>query len=178
MPRKNSQIRIISGKLGGRLIDTPKTDKTHPMGDRERSAIFNRLRGEIADKVILDAFAGSGAIGLEALSLGAAEVDFLENNRKAAKTIHGNIAKFKLEDKAKLVRKIRDEYDIIFADPPYEAGMERSLLGVLSKMSYVNEDTIIIIEALIDTDFSFASEYGFDILKPKRTNKYKSIRYL
>ena len=120
MPRKNSQIRIISGKLGGRLIDTPKTDKTHPMGDRERSAIFNRLRGEIADKVILDAFAGSGAIGLEALSLGAAEVDFLENNRKAAKTIHDNIAKFKLEGKAKLVRKIRDEYDIIFADPPYD----------------------------------------------------------
>ena len=120
MPRKNNQIRIISGKLGGRLIDTPKTDKTHPMGDRERSAIFNRLRGEIADKVILDAFAGSGAIGLEALSLGAAEADFLENNRKAAKTIHDNIAKFKLDDKAKLVRKLRDEYDLIFADPPYD----------------------------------------------------------
>ncbi|MBR3322924.1 RsmD family RNA methyltransferase [Candidatus Saccharibacteria bacterium] len=120
MPRKNSQIRIISGKLGGRLIDTPKTDKTHPMGDRERSAIFNRLRGEIADKIILDAFAGSGAIGLEALSLGAAEVDFLENNRKATTTIHNNIAKFKLESQGKIVRKLRDEYDIIFADPPYE----------------------------------------------------------
>lgn len=120
MPRKNSQIRIISGKLGGRLIDTPKTDKTHPMGDRERSAIFNRLRGEIADKIILDAFAGSGAIGLEALSLGAAEVDFLENNRKATATIHNNIAKFKLESQGKIVRKLRDEYDIIFADPPYE----------------------------------------------------------
>ncbi len=120
MPRKNSQIRIISGKLGGRLIDTPKTDKTHPMGDRERSAIFNRLRGEIAGKIILDAFAGSGAIGLEALSLGAAEVDFLENNRKATTTIHNNIAKFKLESQGKIVRKLRDEYDIIFADPPYE----------------------------------------------------------
>ena len=120
MPRKNSQIRIISGKLGGRLIDTPKTDKTHPMGDRERSAIFNRLRGEIADKIILDAFAGSGAIGLEALSLGAAEVDFFENNRKATTTIHNNIAKFKLESQGKIVRKLRDEYDIIFADPPYE----------------------------------------------------------
>lgn len=120
MPRKNSQIRIISGKLGGRLIDTPKTDKTHPMGDRERSAIFNRLRGEIADKIVLDAFAGSGAIGLEALSLGAAEVDFLENNRKATATIHKNIAKFKLESQARLVRKLRDEYDIIFADPPYD----------------------------------------------------------
>lgn len=120
MPRKNNQIRIISGKFGGRLIDTPKTDKTHPMGDRERSAIFNRLRDEIVGKVVLDAFAGSGAIGLEALSIGAEEVDFLENNRKAAQTIHDNIAKFKLEEKAKLVRKLRDEYDIVFADPPYD----------------------------------------------------------
>jgi 16S rRNA (guanine966-N2)-methyltransferase len=120
MPRKNKQIRIISGKLGGRLIDTPKTDKTHPMGDRERSAIFNRLRGEIADKIVLDAFAGSGAIGIEALSLGAAEVDFLENNRKAFETIRNNIAKFKLDSQGKLVRKLRDEYDIIFADPPYD----------------------------------------------------------
>ena len=136
MPRKNNQIRIISGKLGGRLIDTPKTDKTHPMGDRERSAIFNRLRGEIADKVVLDAFAGSGAIGIEALSLGAAEVDFLENNRKAAKTIHDNIAKFKLDDKGKLVRKLRDEYDIIFADPPYDKPQYEYIEEILKSLKH------------------------------------------
>ena len=120
MPRKDNQIRIISGKFGGRLIDTPKTSKTHPMGDRERSAIFNRLRTEIAGKVILDAFAGSGAIGLEALSLGAESVDFLENNHKATKTIHDNIDKFKLGEKGKIIRKVQREYDIIFADPPYD----------------------------------------------------------
>lgn len=120
MPRKDNQIRIISGKFGGRLIDTPKTSKTHPMGDRERSAIFNRLRTEIAGKVILDAFAGSGAIGLEALSLGAESVDFLENNHKATKTIHDNIDKFKLGEKGKVIRKVQREYDIVFADPPYD----------------------------------------------------------
>ena len=120
MPRKDNQIRIISGKLGGRLIDTPKTSKTHPMGDRERSAIFNRLREEIAGKDVLDAFAGSGAIGLEALSLGANSVDFLENNRKAMQTLHANIDKFKLGDKGKVIRKVQREYDIIFADPPYD----------------------------------------------------------
>ena len=136
MPRKNNQIRIISGKLGGRLIDTPKTDKTHPMGDRERSAIFNRLRGEIADKIILDAFAGSGALGLEALSLGAAEVDFLENNRKAAKTIHDNIVKFRLGDKGKLVRKLRDEYDIIFADPPYDKPQYEYIEEILKSLKH------------------------------------------
>ena len=120
MPRKDNQIRIISGKFGGRLIDTPKTSKTHPMGDRERSAIFNRLRAEIDGKVILDAFAGSGAIGLEALSLGAESVDFLENSHKAIQTLHANIDKFKLGDKAKVIRKVQHEYDIIFADPPYD----------------------------------------------------------
>jgi len=136
MSRKNNQIRIISGKLGGRLIDTPKTGKTHPMGDRERSAIFNRLRGDISEKIVLDAFAGSGAIGIEALSLGAAEVDFLENNRKAAKTIHDNIAKFKLDDKAKFVRKLRDEYDIIFADPPYDNPQYEYIEEILKSLKH------------------------------------------
>lgn len=136
MARKNNQIRIISGKLGGRIIDTPKTSKTHPMGDRERSAIFNRLRGEIADKVILDAFAGSGAIGLEALSLGAKEVDFLENNRKAMKTLHDNIAKFKLESQAKVIRKIQKEYDIIFADPPYDDPQYEYIEEILKSLKH------------------------------------------
>ncbi len=136
MPRKNNQIRIISGKLGGRLIDTPKTDKTHPMGDRERAAIFNRLRGDIAGKDVLDAFAGSGAIGLEALSLGANSVDFLENNQKAAKTIKANVAKFKLEAQGKIVRKLQKEYDIIFADPPYDNPQYEYIEEILKSLKH------------------------------------------
>ena len=136
MPRKNNQIRIISGKLGGRLIDTPKTDKTHPMGDRERAAIFNRLRGDIAGKDILDAFAGSGAIGLEALSLGANSCDFLENNQKAAKTIKANVAKFKLEAQGKIVRKLQKEYDIIFADPPYDNPQYEYIEEILKSLKH------------------------------------------
>ncbi len=136
MPRKNNQIRIISGKFGGRLIDTPKTDKTHPMGDRERAAIFNRLRGDIAGKVILDAFAGSGAIGLEALSLGADSVDFLENNQKATKVIKANVAKFKLEAQGKIVRKLQKEYDIIFADPPYDNPQYEYIEEILKSLKH------------------------------------------
>lgn len=115
--RKNKQIRIISGEFGGRLIDTPNNTATQPMGDRERMAIFNRLRSEIPGKVILDAFAGSGALGLEALSLGAKEVDFLENNPEAIRTIKSNLTK--LGRKAKIIKKPTKNYDIIFADPPY-----------------------------------------------------------
>lgn len=115
--RKNKQIRIISGEFGGRLIDTPNNTATQPMGDRERMAIFNRLRSEIPGKIILDAFAGSGALGLEALSLGAAEVDFLENNPEAIRTIKGNLAKF--NQKAQIIKKPSRTYGLIFADPPY-----------------------------------------------------------
>lgn len=115
--RKSKQIRIISGELGGRLINTPNTDATQPMGDRERMAIFNRLRSEIPDKTVLDAFAGSGALGLEALSLGASEVSFLENNPEAIRTIKANLVK--LGKKAEVIRKVTKNYDIIFADPPY-----------------------------------------------------------
>lgn len=115
--RKNKQIRIISGEFGGRLIDTPDNEATQPMGDRERMAIFNRLREDIPGKRILDAFAGSGALGLEALSLGAAEVEFIENNPKAIQCIKGNLTK--LNQRASILRKPEGGYDVIFMDPPY-----------------------------------------------------------
>ena len=120
MARSNTQIRIISGEYGGRYIDTPKTNATHPMGERERAAIFNRLRDEIPGRRILDAFAGSGAIGIEALSLGAAHVDFLEKHPKAIRTIQKNLMSLQLSDRAALVRVPDGDYGIIFADPPYD----------------------------------------------------------
>ncbi len=120
MKRSSNQLRIISGQFGGRLIDAPKTKATHPMGERERSAIFNSLRDEIPGRRILDAFAGSGAIGLEALSLGAARVDFIENNSKAIRTIQKNIKSLGVTDTANVLRAPDGEYGIIFADPPYD----------------------------------------------------------
>ena len=120
MARSSSQIRIISGEYGGRLIDTPKTNATHPMGERERSAIFNRLRDEVPGRRILDAFAGSGAIGIEALSLGASHVDFMEKHPKAIRTIQKNLANLQLADRSTLVRIPDGDYGIIFADPPYD----------------------------------------------------------
>jgi len=119
--RKNLQIRIISGEFGGRLIDTPKTDATQPMGDRERMAIFNRLRGELQGKHILDAFAGSGAIGIEAISVGARTADFMENNPHAIRTIKANLKKLDIDYRCKILKKPEGEYDLIFADPPYDS---------------------------------------------------------
>lgn len=116
--RKNKQIRIISGEFGGRLIDTPDNTATQPMGDRERMAIFNRLREEIAGKKVADVFAGSGALGLEALSLGASEVIFVEKDPKATQCIKQNLQK--LGRFARVQKKLEEECDIIFMDPPYD----------------------------------------------------------
>ncbi len=120
MLKNKNQIRIVSGTHGGRLIDTPKTKATHPMGERERSAIFNRLREDIPGRRVLDAFAGSGAIGLEALSLGASWVDFMEKHPKAIKTIQKNLVNLQLTDRAGIVRVPDGDYGIIIADPPYD----------------------------------------------------------
>ena len=134
MVKNSNQIRIISGTHGGRNIDTPKTKATHPMGERERSAIFNRLRDEIPGRRILDAFAGSGAIGLEALSLGAAHVDFMENHPKAIRTIQKNLQNLQLVDRAGILRFPDGDYGIIFADPPYDNPQYELVASLISHL--------------------------------------------
>lgn len=116
----NNKLRIVSGIYGGQFVEAPKTSATHPMGERERMAIFNRIRDEVPGRRILDAFAGSGAIGIEALSIGAAHVDFMENHPKAIKAIKQNLTKLNCGDRATILRAPDGEYGIIFADPPYD----------------------------------------------------------
>ncbi|HMQ95724.1 MAG TPA: 16S rRNA (guanine(966)-N(2))-methyltransferase RsmD [Candidatus Saccharibacteria bacterium] len=123
------KIRIIAGQFGGRLIDAPNTSRTHPMGERIRNALFNTIGGEIQGAEVLDAFAGSGAVGLEALSRGAKSVTMLEKDRVAAKVIEDNCKLLGVTESAHLIKapvsKWLDttddtrQYDIIFADPPY-----------------------------------------------------------
>ena len=83
-------LRIISGEFGGRIIATSSSYKTHPMGDRIRGALFNML-GDISDLRVLDAFAGNGSLGLEALSRGAKEAVFVERDHMAQKILQENI---------------------------------------------------------------------------------------
>ena len=125
-----AQIRVISGIYGGRKIDAPTLDnsRTKPMGERIRNAMFNSIGLEIRGARVLDVFAGTGAVGLEALSRGAAHVTFVERDRIAQKILAKNIASLGVEEQATIVRtsvanwlSTRDDetYDIILADPPY-----------------------------------------------------------
>jgi 16S rRNA (guanine966-N2)-methyltransferase len=123
-------MRIIAGTHRGARIAAPKGLATRPTGDRVREAAFN-LIGPVDGAAVLDVFAGSGALGLEALSRGAASVTFVESDRGACRTIADNLTKLRLTGArvtcADAVWALRQEtrtYDLVLVDPPYEAWAE------------------------------------------------------
>ena len=132
-------IRITSGEYRNRTIKTPKKG-THPMGARERLALFNMLAGDLPGARVLDAYAGSGALGIEALSRGAGEVVLVEKSPKAGQIIRENLHTIGI--KAEVIMQdvvnftTSELFDIILADPPYDdfdiAGVEH-LVGCLKE---------------------------------------------
>lgn len=125
-----TSLRITSGDCRGRKITTPG-GSTHPMGDRERLALFNAISEVLRGADVLDLYAGSGALGLEALSRGAAKAVFVEKNRKAANCILENIRELGYESRATVLQgDVRaalrsgglpqEIFDIILCDPPYD----------------------------------------------------------
>ena len=116
-------VRITSGILKGRNIRTPG-GKTHPMGERERLALFNMITEYLPGANLLDAFAGSGALGIEAISRGAKEVTFIEKDPKACRTIRENLKDLGINGEifaGKVLEfKTPELYDLIVADPPYD----------------------------------------------------------
>lgn len=157
-----SRLRIISGEFGGRFISADVGRATQPMGDRVRSALFNMV--DVRGKKVLDAYAGSGAIGLEALSRGASHVDFVERDRKAQEVISGNIETLNVGSRAKLyklsiVTFIHDvigesasedqKYDIIFLDPPYHTlKTDKDFSTVLTVKGVVKDKGLMILSYL------------------------------
>ena len=136
-------IKIGAGTLAGRSIEQPKTTKTRPMTQKSRASIFNRL-GDIEGLSVLDAYAGSGAIGIEALSLGAKHATFIEQARSVAKVIQDNLEKLNLTPKSAVLtqsvseaaKSLQDQsFDIIVADPPYDQLQEEGLNLVFSRVA-------------------------------------------
>ena len=119
-------MRVIAGESGGVPLKVPKT-VTRPTADRVREAVFSILGERVAGARVLDLFAGSGAVGIEALSRGAESAVFVEQNRAACEVLRGNLAKTGLAGKAgvvcgdavKTAGKLGREFDVVFADPPY-----------------------------------------------------------
>lgn len=121
-------MRVIAGRLGGRSFESPKTHRTHPMSDKVRGALFNAL-GNLHGLTVLDAYAGSGACSLEAVSRGAATVLAIDVDVEAVKTIAANVKALGLEDMITVRRKNisgwsrnnqATQFDVVLADPPYD----------------------------------------------------------
>ena len=150
-------MRIISGKFKSRKLISPPTNSTRPTSDRARESIFNIINslqhGLIAGAQVLDACAGTGALGLEALSRGAAFVTFIEKDRRTAQTIKANISMFNADTQCKVIEsdvlkvpKSVHPMDLLFFDPPYDQIIEDPCLTFLHDQGWINDQTLIILE--------------------------------
>jgi 16S rRNA (guanine966-N2)-methyltransferase len=132
-------VRIIAGEFKNRLLKTPAGDKVRPTGARVREAWFSILQHWIPEARVLDLFAGSGALGLEALSRGAQTADFVEVHRNALAALRANLKSLKVEQRAAINRvdalrfteQLRSgQYDVAFADPPYAGEQAKRLVAM------------------------------------------------
>ena len=123
---KFTNVKITSGLFRGRELKAPQNGVTHPMGSREKLALFNSLGDKIKDKIILDVFAGTGALGLEALSRGASHVTFIEADKKAVENLKQNAIVLGVFKQVRIYNTKAEKidfdspFDIVIADPPYE----------------------------------------------------------
>ncbi len=147
-------MRVISGLARGTKLKTIESNTTRPTLDRVKESLFNILQDKIKGAVVLDLFAGSGALGIEALSRGAQRAYFCDNNLDATKIIKENLIKTRLLDRALIfnddyinaIRKIKDKLSLIFLDPPYKLDFAANAIKELLKQNLITKDSLIIIE--------------------------------
>lgn len=177
-------MRVISGKAKSLQLKTPKGMDTRPTQDRIKETLFNMIQDEVYGSVFLDIFAGSGGIGIEALSRGAKKAYFIDNSKEALECIESNLKFTKLINNATILKgdfngslsNIREDLvHLVFIDPPYEAGLEPKVFETLAKATYITDETLIILEANINKQFAFE---GFEIVREKlyKTNKHVFLR--
>ena len=180
-------MRVIAGTARSLPLKCPKGMDTRPTTDRIKETLFNILQPYTQGSVFVDCFSGSGAIGIEAVSRGAQKAYFIENAQAAVSCIEANLAFTNFADRAVVLKQdaisalnsiFEKEVDIVFMDPPYGQELEKQMLSVLRNHRYVTEETLIIVEADIKTDFSYAEELGYEIVKEKKykTNKHMFLR--
>lgn len=155
-------MRIIAGKYGGRNIKFPNSKLVRPTTDKVKESLFNYLVHSINfDGIkVCDFYAGSGSLGLEALSRGAAQVHFVEKDFHVVKTLEFNIDSLNAKDSCKIYKmeavkfsKIKDHviYDLILADPPFFKDDVHTLVQILLERNYLNENGIMLVERSIQT---------------------------
>ncbi len=182
-------MRVIAGTARRLHLKTPEGSHTRPTTDRIKETLFNMIQDEVYGSVFVDLYAGSGAIGIEALSRGAKKCYFAENTKEPLACIKENLIVTKLNDKAEILKmdavsalkqieNTINHVDIIFLDPPYQKEEEKRVLTHLSSSNIIDDETLIIVEASIKTKFQYITELGFSMEKYKTygSNAHAFIR--
>jgi 16S rRNA (guanine966-N2)-methyltransferase len=149
-------MRVIAGEFGGRRLEAPGGLRTRPTSDRVREALFMSL-GDLSGRHVVDLFAGSGALGIEALSRGAAFVDFVDSNRNAREALERNLAALEVRERARiwpltlprglerLAAQLR-RADLVLADPPYGGADARAVLAALGGAGVLRDGCRVVVE--------------------------------
>ncbi len=148
-------MRIVAGSFGGRRLNVPKGLEIRPTSDRVREAIFNIIGQAVVGARVLDLFAGTGALGLEALSRGALRAVFIDKSPDAVRLIQSNIKRCGVQDRvtviptsaAHAIRRLRlqgEDFDLVFLDPPYDQGLVQE--NLLSLADLAHSGTLVVAE--------------------------------
>ena len=173
-------MRIITGRAKGVHLLTLEGETTRPTAERVKEAVFSMLQFDIEGRRVLDLFAGSGQMALEAISRGAREAVLIDRSREAVGIINKNIAKTKFSDECKVfcmdyseyIRRFGGEkFDIIFLDPPYAKGLYAPALSALLEADMLKETSLIVCES------DCAEIFGKDEALAKRFSEVKVSRY-
>ena len=152
-------MRVIAGNAHGRRLKAPRGLRTRPTSARARESIFSRLavRTDFAGARVLDIFAGSGSLGIESISRGAAHVTFVDSSRDSAAVIRGNLAQLGIADRARLITtdvrralaelgNAHESFDLVFVDAPFKHDMSNEVVAMLSQFELVAPDGWIVVE--------------------------------
>lgn len=180
-------LRVIAGSARNLKLITPDGLDTRPTTDRIKETLFNILQGDTYGSVVVDFFAGSGSIGIEALSRGAKKAYFIDNSKEAIRCITDNVKHTHFEEESVILNRdaitslyyINEKHvDIIFMDPPYGKDLERDLLASLSTADFVDEDTLFVVEERLDANLDYVTDLGYEItrIKEYKTNKHLFLR--
>ena len=175
-------MRVIAGSARRLKLKTVEGMDVRPTTDRIKETLFNMIQFDLPGATFLDLFAGSGAIGIEALSRGARRAVFVDQSRKAADVVRENLTSTRLADRGEIMKKdvftaislleSGDEaFDYIFMDPPYGKGIESQVLLRLDGSPLVGPDTLIIVESDLDTSYDAITGSG---IHPVREKRYKT----
>ena len=170
-------MRVITGKARGRKLKTPENYDIRPTSDQVKESIFNIIQFDIEGRRVLDLFAGTGQLGIECLSRGAAEVVFIDQSREAVKIIRDNLKTCGLEaavlqmDAVSFLRGC-GKFDLIFIDPPYESSLYEEVLKIINSVDILSDGGIIICEARrekalpeLEEPYRKAKEYNYGKIK-------------